>query len=210
MALLFIEKVKVNQSAFVAKVKAIAKKYSMNPNWLMALMNSETGGTFSPSIWNTAGSGAVGLIQFMPTTAIELGTTTTALSQMSNVEQLDYVDRYIALQMKYFKITKIKDYDDLYLIVFYPKAVGKPDNWVFPLTGTGYNQNAGIDFNKDGVLTVSDFKSFIRAKIPSDMMAEFTSRFRYSKQIFFAIVVIIIATIIYIVVKNRKNLNLAY
>lgn len=210
MALLFINKVKTNQQAFEAQVKAISKKYSINPNWLMALMNSETGGTFNPSIWNTAGSGAVGLIQFMPSTARELGTTTNELASLSNVQQLYYVDKYIALQMKYFKIDKIKDYDDLYLIVFYPKAVGKPDNWVFPLTGTGYLQNAGIDFNKDGVLTVADFKNFIRAKIPANMISEFTARFRYSKQVFFVVVTMLLLSIVYFFVKTEDNRRFSY
>ena len=36
---------------------------------LMAVMSFETGGTFNPNIRNAAGSGATGLIQFMPSTA---------------------------------------------------------------------------------------------------------------------------------------------
>lgn len=41
----------------------------------MAAMAFESGETFSPSIKNAAGSGAVGLIQFMPSTAKALGTS---------------------------------------------------------------------------------------------------------------------------------------
>ena len=41
---------------------------------LMAVMSFETGGTFNPGIRNAAGSGATGLIQFMPSTAAGLGT----------------------------------------------------------------------------------------------------------------------------------------
>lgn len=36
----------------------------------------ESGRTFSASVKNKAGSGAIGLIKFMPTTAKQLGTTT--------------------------------------------------------------------------------------------------------------------------------------
>ena len=38
----------------------------------MAVMSFETGGTFDPGIRNAAGSGATGLIQFMPSTAAGL------------------------------------------------------------------------------------------------------------------------------------------
>lgn len=64
---------------FVLKVRDIAKRLQMpteGANWLMACMAFETGETFSPTIKNGAGSGATGLIQFMPKTAIGLGTTT--------------------------------------------------------------------------------------------------------------------------------------
>ncbi len=127
MNLLFIEKVKENREAFAAKVVAISARLQINPNWLMALINSESAGSFSPSILNGAGSGAVGLIQFMPATARSLGTTTEALASMSNVEQLDWVEKYIRYTMGYLGVKQLADYDDLYFLIFYPAAIGKPD-----------------------------------------------------------------------------------
>jgi hypothetical protein len=59
----------------------------------MAAMAFETGGSFSPAVPNKAGSGAVGLIQFMPSTAKGLGTSTEALKKMSAVQQLDFVKK---------------------------------------------------------------------------------------------------------------------
>ncbi len=177
-SLLFIDKVApAVQAGFAERVRQIARKYRMNPNWLMGVMNSETGGSFDPAQKNMAGSGATGLIQFMPETARDLGTTTTALSQMDEVEQLDWVDRYIERQMRNFRIDRIKDYDDLYLLVFYPAYVGKPNETEFP--SYIYRQNAGVDDNKDGRITVADFKAFIRRKIPKGYVTEFTSRYRW-------------------------------
>jgi soluble lytic murein transglycosylase-like protein len=63
---------------FQEKVVQIAERLGTNPNFLMAVMSFETGGTFSPSVRNQAGSGAVGLIQFMPRTAQGLGLTKRA------------------------------------------------------------------------------------------------------------------------------------
>jgi soluble lytic murein transglycosylase-like protein len=171
MSLIFIEKVKDNREAFTAKVIAISSRVNINPNWLMALINSESAGTFSPSILNGAGSGAVGLIQFMPATARSLGTSTEALARMSNVEQLDWVEKYIKYTMGYLRVKQLADYDDLYFLIFYPAAIGKPDNWAFPQTI--YRQNAGVDMDKDGVITVADFKEFIRRKIPTLLQLEF-------------------------------------
>lgn len=174
MSLIFLEKVKQNQFAFEKKVKDIAASIGFNPNWLMALMNSESAGTFSPSILNFAGSGAIGLIQFMPATAVYLGTTTTALGKMTAVEQLDWVEKYIRVTMRDRKITVIEDYDDLYFMIFYPAAMGKPDTWAFP--ARIYHQNKGVDMNFDGTITVADFKAFIQRKIPASMWLTFMNK----------------------------------
>jgi hypothetical protein len=192
MGLLFIDKVKENKSEFSRKVTAIAKKYRFNPSWLMAVINNETGGTFNPAIPNGAGSGAVGLIQFMPDTARDLGTTTTALANMSNVVQLDYVDKYISKMIGYFKVKEIADYDDLYFLVFYPGAIGKPDNWVFPQNI--YSQNRGVDVDKDGKITVADFKAFIRRMIPASEMLSFVGK-DTRKKAFFVFVIICVVTL---------------
>ena len=204
--LLFEEKVSQNRTAFVARVKKLAKTYNINPNWLMSLFNSETGGTFRADIYNMAGSGAVGLIQFMPKTAQDLGVTTSYLASLSNVEQLDWVEKYLHRQLINIGRSSINDYDDLYLLVFYPVAVGKPDSFVIPLSGIGYSQNSGIDMNHDGVITVSDFKAFIRSKIPVDKLSEFTSRFRYGKQVFFVLISLALVSILfyYFRLKNIK------
>jgi hypothetical protein len=171
MSLIFLEKVKENQRAFAKKVEQIGKELDFNPNWLMALMNSESAGTFSPSILNFAGSGAVGLIQFMPKTAIYLGTTVEQLAKMTNLEQLDWVKKYIVVTMRDRKIMKVEDYDDLYFMIFYPAAIGKPDTWVFP--DQIYAQNKGIDMNRNGQITVAEFREFIKRKIPLHLFLTF-------------------------------------
>ena len=88
---------KVDQ-AFHDKVFAICDSFKWNrethASWLMSCMAFESGETFSPSVRNAAGSGATGLIQFMPSTAKDLGTSTTELADMSAVDQLDYVQKY--------------------------------------------------------------------------------------------------------------------
>ena len=66
--LIFEDKVTTNKSLFINKVILISQKLDIDPNWLMAVMNLETGGTFSPSIQNKS-TGATGLIQFIPSTA---------------------------------------------------------------------------------------------------------------------------------------------
>ena len=66
---------KVNAS-FKQKALSISDALSMPVDFLMSAMAFESGESFSPSVKNAAGSGAVGLIQFMPSTAAALGTTT--------------------------------------------------------------------------------------------------------------------------------------
>jgi Glycosyl hydrolase family 46 len=148
---------------FKDKVIAIAKDLGTDPNWLLAVMSFETGQTFSPAIKNKAGSGATGLIQFMPLTAKGLGTTTDALAKMTQLQQLDYVAKYF----KPFK-GRLKSLEDTYMAVFLPSAIGKGSSHVlFSKPSTGYTQNAGLDVNGDGKITAGEAASRVRAQLPS-------------------------------------------
>ena len=79
--------------AFRNRILEIAANLEAEPSYLMAAIAFETGRTFSPSVRNKA-SGATGLIQFMPSTATSLGTSTDELATMSAEAQLDFVARY--------------------------------------------------------------------------------------------------------------------
>ncbi len=120
--LLLINKVKDNRQAFWEKVIKISKNLNINPNWLMWIMNKESGLNHKARNKNTK---ATWLIQFMPRTAENLGTTIDQLKNMSNIEQLDYVEKFYLP-----KKDKINSYINLYLSTFYPVAVWKPQNFV--------------------------------------------------------------------------------
>jgi len=125
-------------------------------------MAFETGRSFSPAVRNAAGSGAVGLIQFMPATAQALGTTTAQLAAMSAVKQLDYVERYFQP-----RAGKLKTLEDVYMAILWPAAIGKPEGFVLfdradPVYPKRYVQNAGLDFNKDGQITKAEAAARVR------------------------------------------------
>lgn len=129
-------------------------------SWLMSCISFESGETFSPSIRNAAGSGAVGLIQFMPSTAAYLGTSPHDLIKMSAVEQLNWVQNY-------FKpyATRIGSLSDMYMAILLPKYVGKPDDSVLFEGGIGYRQNSGLDTDKDGKVTKTEATAKVREKL---------------------------------------------
>tara|TARA_B100001057_G_scaffold390457_1_gene398405 strand:+ start:1134 stop:2876 length:1743 start_codon:yes stop_codon:yes gene_type:complete len=145
---------------FMSGISDLSEKYNIPQNDILAMMDFETGGTFDPATKNMAGSGATGLIQFMPDTAKGLGTTTEALSKMSRSEQLEYVDKHFETNLKGRLGAEGGDISDLYMSVLFPVAVGKPDDFV--LFGKGaiskkfegrYEANKGLDANNDGSIT---------------------------------------------------------
>jgi hypothetical protein len=147
-----------SDTAFQEEVSAVAGRLGISEADLYAVMSFETGGTFNPGIRNAAGSGATGLIQFMPSTARGLGTTTEALAGMSRVEQLQYVEKYLSN-----KGIRGGNLSDVYMSVLFPAAVGKPDNYVLfgrgamsGYTGVAYTQNKGLDSNGDGSVTKAE------------------------------------------------------
>ncbi|WP_346839063.1 hypothetical protein [Microbulbifer sp. SAOS-129_SWC] len=147
-------------AGFKRRLQRIAANLGISPDFLMSCMAFETGETFSPSIKNAAGSGATGLIQFMPRTARALGTTTEALAAMTAVKQLDYVEKYF-LPYK----GKLKTLEDIYLAILYPAAIGMdPADPLFRRGAKTYEQNAGFDKNNDGVITPAEVSIKVRQK----------------------------------------------
>jgi hypothetical protein len=152
---------KIHSEDFNKKLKNIAAELGVSDRDLMAIMRQES--SMDHRAVNRH-SGATGLIQFMPKTAAALGTTTEDLRNMSAVEQLDYV-------YKYFKMVGVRpgmDLGDLYLAVFYPAALGKGDSFVIGRSGAAgfsgkvYQQNRGLDMNRDGVITAADAKRAVQ------------------------------------------------
>lgn len=133
-------------------------------SWLMSCMAFESAETFSPKITNAAGSGAIGLIQFMPATAEYLGTDVIELAAMSSVQQLDYVE-------KYFKpyAARIHTMSDMYMAILMPKFIGAPEETPIFTAGVAYRQNSGLDTNKDGKVTKSEAAANIFAKYKKGM-----------------------------------------
>lgn len=149
---------------FRARVIRLALQHNADPSDFMACMAFESGETFRADVRNGAGSGAVGLIQFMPSTAAALGTTTTALALMTPEAQLDYVQRY-------FKpwVGRLKTLGDIYGAILWPSMIGRADSYVLfdradPDHPKRYVQNRGLDFNKDGKITRGEACAAVVAK----------------------------------------------
>jgi hypothetical protein len=151
---------------FRRRVKEICAGLECDPNHLMAAMAFESAETFSPSVRNRL-SGATGLIQFMPSTAQRLGTTTDALAAMTAEQQLDYVSRYFSPYRG-----RLGTLEDVYMVILWPKAVGAPnDAALFAKPSTAYEQNKALDVNGDGVVSKFEAAQFVRAKLTKGLGA---------------------------------------
>ena len=152
---------------FRAKVRTVAARIGCDPSDLMACMAFESGESFSASIRN-ARSGATGLIQFMPTTATKLGTSTAELALMTPEAQLDYVARYFTW------FPGIRTLEDLYMAILWPRAIGKPNDYVlFAIPSVAYRQNAGLDKDGDGRVTKAEAAASVRAKLAKGLKPAF-------------------------------------
>lgn len=161
---------KVSQT-FRDRIWWIADELGLDPDDLMACIAWESGETFRADVKNAAGSGATGLIQFMPSTAKALGTTTAKLARMTPEDQLNYV-------YKYFKPYKgrLNNLGDIYMAILWPKAVGKPDSYVLWDAGqmpTTFRQNAGLDINKDKKVTRAECLTKIVGKLSKGLSPEY-------------------------------------
>lgn len=145
---------------FEAKLIEICKNLQINPNFLILVMIKES--RINPKAVNKT-SHATGLIQFLPSTAHDLGTSVEELKNMPGTSQLFYVDKYL-----HPFIGKIHSVEDLYLAVFYPAALGKSDEDTIGGKKVA-EQNPVIDLNHDKQITVGEFKKYVKKDIPSDL-----------------------------------------
>mgnify|MGYP006268721879 CR=1 FL=1 len=158
----------VDGLGFEAKVREIADMLDVPPEWLMAVMYSES--KFDAAVENYRGSGATGLIQFMPATAAEMNVSLERLKRMSHVQQLEYV--YLYLQTVRERYGEYNSLTDLYLAILYPKALGQDFCYTLYAHPTkAYRQNSGLDENKDRHVTVSDIDRRMKRLFPTAYMA---------------------------------------
>lgn len=123
---------------------------------LARLMYSES--RLNPAAVNPY-SNATGLIQFMPATADSLGTSVAKLKNMTVEQQLVYVKKYFHSPGLVGKT--YNGLGDLYLGIFYPVAVGKPNSYIIGSSPNKvYTQNKVFDIDNDGVITAGNVRTF--------------------------------------------------
>jgi hypothetical protein len=131
----------------------------LDPVSVAAAIEFESAGSWSPAARN-ASSGATGLIQFMPSTAKQMGTSTEALAQLSFVGQLQWVLKYFQAQ----GISRLKRLVDTYAAVFWPAAIGTSADHVIAVAGSpAYDQNKALDPKGNGQITTGDLDAVMQA-----------------------------------------------
>lgn len=146
------------------KINAISEKIKCKPEDLQALILSESDG--KASAYNKT-SKAAGLIQFLPSTAKEYGLTTEKLRGMSQEDQLDYVEKYLADRKSWsgFKNSESLDKASLYCLVLCPSYAKKGAKEALYARGSiAYKQNRGLDLNNDGKITKVELAQRIDSK----------------------------------------------
>lgn len=152
----FDDSIRDNRTDFLVRVADISAELGIDPNWLMSVMYFES--RMNPKAVNRF-SNATGLIQFMPSTAKNLGTSIEELKGMNSLEQLEYVYLYYRPYAG-----KMESITDCYLAVFFPAAIGKPDSYVIQTSRLPAEliakQNPAFDLNKDSQVTKGEIKTY--------------------------------------------------
>jgi hypothetical protein len=146
---------------FASSIETLGNDLGVDPMYLANTMYAES--TLNPSEKNKAGSGAMGLIQFMPRTAANLGTTTDELSRMTPVEQMEYVRRYFSADNlgagRLRDLRNDPSQHNVNMAVFLPSMIGKPVDTQIPQEY--WRQNGSIrtpsDYTRSAEKRVNDY-----------------------------------------------------
>lgn len=142
-----------NKEEIFDKIDEISEDLSIESDWLLLTICRES--RANPKAINPY-TKATGIIQWLPSTARDLKTSTHHIYRMSFVDQLDLVKKYVN---RVNGDKPINSYGDLYLTVFYPRAVGMPDDYII-----GRKNSLIVKYNypmsNHGIITVKDAKLF--------------------------------------------------
>lgn len=141
-------------SDFELDLEGAALEADLDPAKMKRIIGAESGGRGDA---RNAQSGATGILQFMPSIAKSLGTSTEALAKMTPSEQLPFA-------IKYFKergIDADSPAEDYAMAVAAPNFIGKPkDTVVYPKGSKAWEQNAPWRPADGGDITVGSIQAF--------------------------------------------------
>ena len=154
-----------NDPEFTTAINELAKAKGYDASDLLAMIGSETGGTFDPKIKNPNG-GATGLFQITRESGIAERLGYKSFDEFSKAAQkMTRAEQVRKLGTEYFKNApnNLKG-GQLYAQLFLPGRFNPKsgDNQVLTRSGEGYyTGNKGLDVNRDGKITVSDLNTQI-------------------------------------------------
>jgi hypothetical protein len=156
-------------AAFAARIRSMAIAIHTPPDWIMAIIHHES--KFNPHVTNYRGSGATGLIQFMPPALMDLNDRLgthyymSDLRRMDPMRQLDLVQAFFEQQIE--RGGPFTSLGDMYAAVLFPRARGNgPDYVLFRRPSLTYRQNKGLDENRDGAISLKDLHRRMSRKYP--------------------------------------------
>ncbi len=165
--MLYLDKIPSDiQADFQNKTESVANNLGTTPDNLMAVMDIESG--LNPHATNPY-TQATGLIQFMPSTLAAMGYMRQELLAMNATDQLDLVNQYL----QFYKSRNLKELHNLYLAIFYPAAIGKPDSFILGSERSNDwaqkigSQNKIYDLNGDGYVSVGELKQYLANRFPN-------------------------------------------
>lgn len=156
-----------------------------SPDWLPACIAFETMETFSTSVMPKRKDGslissAVGLIQFMRATIEELNAeygaslTKADYAAMTVEKQLEWVWKYYKMVMRRLKIRSLDTIEDVYMVIHWPAAVGKPlTQTMYARGSSAYLANRGLDLDHNGIITKAEAGKLVRDKLARGMQPQF-------------------------------------
>lgn len=151
------------REAFAQKVKAIAAWLGIDPNWLMQVMYAESRLNAKAQNIKNKRLIAAGILQW--TKASGFPGAPQSVLKYNHLQQLDEVKKYFTPYRG-----KMHSYFDVYLVTFFPAAVGQGDHFIFATSQLPASliasQNPAIDTVKDGKITMAEFKQYVWDSTP--------------------------------------------
>lgn len=150
-----------DKKEFLREIKVLSEELNVPPSLLLIKFYIES--RIKPTEKNSK-SGASGIYQAMWFT-LPKGMTTAKFRTLSATEQLKYYRQYITPYKSYIRPGHI---EDLYVANICPAALINKQEVLYKRPSKEYNQNTGLDINKDGKITRKDIRKIIESYLQDE------------------------------------------
>lgn len=166
----------VDKTRYDNALNSAASQIGVPSDWLSAIFFIETAFSMNPyEFRNPFGLGLIGFTdiaikQLIIDGILPKGFVKEIILNYTIEQEMNLIVQYFKMNQKRFDYSPIQTLENMYLLVFWPAAIDKQDDYILQTSGLSAAVVAAAnpvwDVNKDGKILAGEIRNSFRSKLP--------------------------------------------